>query len=116
MAASLQLLTSYCANRRYSYEPEYLRDPSLSFLENIQQYFNCPAAQLQKIGEMVKEDGSVQEMFSIRGVLGRTIKFSIRPYQYGGYMFGWDHERCQEQRSWQYIVRDIGTVYSSGFY
>jgi hypothetical protein len=109
------VLTDFYNDRKYDYEREYVYIPSLSFLENILTYFNQPKSELHKVREHKADDGSVEEVFSIKGVLGKETTFSIRKYK-GGFLFGWRLEECLQQRSWQYIVRDIMGHYSSGFF
>jgi hypothetical protein len=113
--AAFYVETDRCASRRYHGEPQYDRDPSLSYLANIKKYFNNPNAQLQQIAPGVTADGSTCERFSLIGVFGKKVTFSIQPYR-DGFMFGWDHEGYAQERSWQYIIRDIRGTYCSGFF
>jgi len=113
---AFDVLTDLCSDKRYSYEPIYLYNPNLSTLENILTYFNKPEAELHKIKEL-KDDNyyNMEEVFSIKGVWGKEAFFSIRKTE-GVFLFGWRHEYCLQQRSWQYIIRDISGHYSSGFF
>lgn len=115
MTTTFAIISDMYSDRRYAYEPEFVYDPSKTLLDNILFYFNKPEAELHKLKETKAHDGTVEEAFSIKGVLGKETRFYIRKRN-GEFLFGWLLDGCMQQRSWQYIIRDIMGHYSSGFF
>jgi len=107
--------TDYYANRPYAYETEYVRDPSLTILRELQQRF--PKLQI--------ESTLKPNEYKMISVMGTEFKFYIDSnvdksgyfmhYSSYNYKFGWNHEGYLQTRSWHYICKDIYHYYSSGY-
>lgn len=101
MAHSTYIATDYYNGRPYS-EEEYVRDPSLTILEELQSRF--------KNLDIQSNDGY---LFTMKNFQGKELTFTIYSCnQNGHWFFGWKHERFTQTRTWHYICKDILGYYS----
>lgn len=100
----------------------YQYDPNKTFYENISVYFPFDKGEFKKVKEVTISESFArslpksvtehpQEVFTISREHGREATFYLQKYR-DGFSFGWKEEMCLQQRSWQYIVRDILMVFS----
>lgn len=109
------IASDYYANRPYSYEDEYVRDPSLTILQELQKRF--PNLKIDSTGK--------PNEYKMTSVMGTEFKFYISSeakkasyfmdYSDYNYQFGWNHEGYLQSHSWHYICKDIRLYYSSGY-
>lgn len=113
MATSTYFDTDRYNDLRHQDEPIYTYDDHKSFLDNISIYIDTSQGKIEKVREILFE-GRIQESFRITRFWesgDKSAIFTIQQWR-NRFMFGWEIENLLQDRSWQFVIRDIRAVFT----